>query len=245
MRWEPPVKFTTLTEKRLVSAILDGVFPVDSSLPGERELAAKLGVTRPTLRESLQRMGRDGWIEIQQGRPTRVRNFWEEGNLAVLAAIAENRNSLPADLVHNLLEIRVLMAPEYTRQAIQFNAPHIASILHEYQGLSDDPQIFSSADWELHRQLTLSSRNPIFILILNGFHDLYPALGLRYFSQADARQVSREYYAMLLDHALQGNVQAAGELSHTIMLASIKYWDATIGTTPENLTETIQHSKGN
>ena len=54
----------------------------------ERELAGQLGVTRPTLREALQRMARDGWIKIQHGRSTRVRNFWREGNLGVLSGIA-------------------------------------------------------------------------------------------------------------------------------------------------------------
>ena len=40
-------------EDLLVRSILDGSYPPGASLPGERELAAKLGVSRPTLREAL------------------------------------------------------------------------------------------------------------------------------------------------------------------------------------------------
>ncbi|NLC12537.1 MAG: GntR family transcriptional regulator, partial [Chloroflexi bacterium] len=53
-----PQKPTDLAEKQLLAAILDGSFPIGSLLPPERELAQSLGITRPTLREALQRLAR-------------------------------------------------------------------------------------------------------------------------------------------------------------------------------------------
>ena len=82
--WSAPQKAAEITERRLLDAVLDGTFPVGSKLPPERELAEMLGVTRPTLREALQRLSREGWIEIHHGRSTRVRNYWQEGNLLIL-----------------------------------------------------------------------------------------------------------------------------------------------------------------
>jgi GntR family transcriptional regulator, negative regulator for fad regulon and positive regulator of fabA len=102
--WQPTPKPAEQAEERLVAAILDGTFPIDSNLPAERELCARLGVTRPTLREALQRLSRDGWIEIHHGRPTRVRDYWREGNLAILSAIAAHRAQLPHEFVANLLQ---------------------------------------------------------------------------------------------------------------------------------------------
>ena len=81
MNWNAPEKPAEFAENRLIQAIISGHFPINSNLPAERELAAQLGVTRPTLREALQRIARDGWIEIRHGKPTRVRNYWQEGNL--------------------------------------------------------------------------------------------------------------------------------------------------------------------
>lgn len=49
--WDAPLKVAETTEYRLLDAILDGTFPVDSQLPAERDLAEMLGVTRPTLRK--------------------------------------------------------------------------------------------------------------------------------------------------------------------------------------------------
>ncbi len=64
-------------ESALVDAILDGEFPPGSVLPGERSLATQLGVTRPTLREAIQRLARDGWLTVAHGKPTVVNNFWQ------------------------------------------------------------------------------------------------------------------------------------------------------------------------
>jgi GntR family negative regulator for fad regulon and positive regulator of fabA len=75
MDWQPVQKPAEMAETRLLEAILSGHFPINSNLPGERELAEQIGVTRPTLREALQRLARDGWLDIQQDKPTRVRDY--------------------------------------------------------------------------------------------------------------------------------------------------------------------------
>ena len=113
MHWKALQRPAELAENRLINAIVDGEFPINSTLPPERELAQRLGVTRPTLREALQRLARDGWIEIHHGKSTRVRDYWHEGNLAVLGTIARHQDHLPPDFVPNLLQVRELLAPAY------------------------------------------------------------------------------------------------------------------------------------
>ena len=71
--------------REIIALIASGAYSQGQRLPAERELATQLGVTRPTLREVLQRLARDGWIEIRHGRSTRVRNYWQEGKLGVKA----------------------------------------------------------------------------------------------------------------------------------------------------------------
>mgnify|MGYP000255308314 CR=1 FL=1 len=61
--WPAPVKPAELTYSRLIDAVLDGTFPANSTLPGERQLAELLGVTRSTLREALQRLAGKGAAE--------------------------------------------------------------------------------------------------------------------------------------------------------------------------------------
>lgn len=224
MDWNPPPKPAEITEKRLIEAILDGHFQVNSTLPAERELAEQIGVTRPTLREALQRLARDGWLEINQGKPTRVRNYWVEGNLAVLAEIAKHQDHLPPDFIANLLYIRKLMAPTYTQLAIHNKPTSIIPLLERMQSLPDDPEWYANADWELHNQLTISSGNPIFTLILNGFRDLYPVIGILYFHSRYARDRSHLFYEELLDCARRKDTQRAFDITDQVMRDSIEIW---------------------
>jgi GntR family negative regulator for fad regulon and positive regulator of fabA len=225
MNWSTPEKPAELTESRLVAAFLDGTFPVDSTLPAERELALQLGVTRPTLREALQRLARDGWLQIRQGKPTRVRNYWQEGNLAVLAAIARRRQDLPANFVPDLLSVRVLLAPAYARLAVERAPRCIISLLEESPGSTGTPEVFSSFDWQVHHQLTICSGNPVFTLILNGFQDLYTEMGKLYFSVPETRASSLAFYAGLLEFARAGDADGASRLTEKVMSESLAFWN--------------------
>ena len=222
--WLPPERPAELTERRIITAILDGTFAVDSNLPAERDLSVQLGVTRPTLREALQRLARDGWLEIRQGKPTRVRNYWQEGNLAVLASIAQHGENLPPDFVPWLLSARVLLAPAYTRQAIEKNAVQVESCLSDFGSVPDNPQAFANYDWNLHRQLSILGGNPFFTLFINSVRRLYEILGPRYFALPEARQHSRSWYANLRKCARECNGEEALHLTERIMQESLELW---------------------
>jgi GntR family negative regulator for fad regulon and positive regulator of fabA len=226
MEWEAPLRPAALTEARLIEAILNGHFPIDSTLPAERELASQLGVTRPTLREALQRLARDGWIEIHQGRPTRVRNYWQEGNLGVLGAIARHKNYVPPDFVPNLLSVRLLLAPAYTQMAVENLPATVAELLAGYTDLADTPRAFAEADWELHRRLTIASGNPVFTLILNGFTDLYLNMAMIYFALPQARAHSRAFYHDLHAAAKAHDPLAAEAVTRRVMQDTIDLWQA-------------------
>jgi len=207
-------------ETLLINAILNGDYPIDSTLPAERDLATQLGVTRPTLREALQRLARDGWLDIRHGKPTRVRNYWQEGNLAVLAAIAARQTQLPADFVANLLTVRTLLAPTYTRLAVERAAPDLASLLEPFLDLPDQAEVYAAADWHVHHQMTILSGNPVFTLIFNGFHALYLDMSRRYFAHPAARAHSHAFYAALRACALARDANAAETLCRRVMMES-------------------------
>jgi GntR family negative regulator for fad regulon and positive regulator of fabA len=224
MNWTIPPKPAEITENRLIDAILSGHFPIDTTLPAERELAALLGVTRPTLREALQRLGRDGWIEIRHGRSTRVRDYWHEGNLGVLGAIARRSQGLPDNFVPNLLYVRQVMAPAYTRLAVEHAPEQVLGVLEGHTQLPEQPEAFAAFDWQLHHQLTLASGNPIFTLILNGFCELYQPMARLYFQPLAARARSRKFYADLQAAVQAGDAPAAEAIARQVMADSLELW---------------------
>ncbi|MDP1829114.1 MAG: fatty acid metabolism transcriptional regulator FadR [Archangium sp.] len=211
-------------EGELVSLILSRVFPPDSTLPAERELALKLGVTRPTLREALQRLDRDGWIDVRHGKSTRVRDIWREGGLNVLAAVVRNGGPLPERFVSNLLEVRLAMAPAYARAAVQANARIIAKMLNEADRPAQNAEAFAEFDWVLHSALTRASENPVFTLILNGFGDLYRVMAVLYFEAPAARKASTAFYDALGDAARKQQPERAEKVTREAMQHSLDYW---------------------
>lgn len=224
--WSPPLRPAVYAEQSLISAILDGEFPPNSNLPAERELAARLGVTRPTLREALQRMERDGWLVIQQGKSTKVNDIWVDGGLNVLSALVHSERELPPDFVPNLLAVRQVLAPAYARAAVQNNPQLVSDCLKAAEELDDTPEDFASFDWKLHHTLTVASGNSVFTLILNGFVGFYEHMARLYFKRAEARQASRAFYAALGEAVEAGNAAQAESITRSVMQASLALWQA-------------------
>jgi len=225
--WKPIQKPAEIAETRLISAILEGRFPINSHLPGERELAEILGVTRPTLREVLQRLARDGWLEIQHGKPTRVCDYWEEGRLGVLNTLSEHPEELPENFIPDLLNVRLAMAPMYTTLAVSNASGKVLEILNESQNLNNSPHNFAHFDWRLQHQMTILGGNPVFVLILNGFKDLFLNLAPHYFSNPAARKHSMQYYENLTRAVQDNNVDEARQLTEDVMHESLAFWKQT------------------
>ena len=223
--WSAPEKPAELTYHRLIDAILDGTFPANSTLPAERQLAEMMGVTRSTLREALQRLAADGWLEIQQGKPTRVCDIWTEGNLNILAVLVEHQAVMPAAFVPQLLEVRGALAPVYAREAVRWNAEAATELIDDLSvGLEETPESFAHTDWVLHHRLTVLSTNPVYTLMLNGFAGFYEEMARMYFSIAESRLSSRRFYADLRAAAAAGDAEAAQVVTHEVMQHSITLW---------------------
>jgi GntR family negative regulator for fad regulon and positive regulator of fabA len=229
MSWTAPKRPVDHAEHALITAILDGQFPPGAALPAERALATQLGVTRPTLREALRRLERDGWLAIHQGKSTIVTDFWWEGGLNILAGIVRHSRRLPPDFITNLLRARLDMAPSYTRLAVENNPADVIALLAGYTDLDDSPPAFAAFDWAVQRGLTVASCNPIYALILNSFAEFYEELAVGYFALDDSRASSRAYYADLLAAARQGDSDRAEAITRTIMQTSVALWQQASG----------------
>ena len=158
-------KASNRAERQLVEGMIAGTYPSGSALPGERDLCKQLGVARPALREALQRLARDGWLDIQQGKPTQVNGFMRDGNLNVLINLLQVDITLLPDFVPNLLEIWSLLAPGYAAEAIARQPQEVARLLYGFRGLADRPSPFARAQWRLHRALIDLCGNPVYGLI--------------------------------------------------------------------------------
>lgn len=211
-------------EEYIVDSIWTGRFPPGSLLPAERELSELIGVTRTTLREVLQRLSRDGWLTIQHGKPTKVNNFWETAGLNVLVTMARLDQAGIPKLVDQLLSARTNVSVIYIRGALKANAERSADVLVEFSGLADTADAYSEYDYRLHHQLAFASGNPIYVLILNGFKDLYSRVGKVYFQNEKARRLADEHYAELLELAQQQNYDKVMSCVRSYGARTAKLW---------------------
>ena len=193
-------------EHKLLIDILSNTFPPGSKLPNERDLAAQIGITRPTLREALQRLAREKWLIISHGKQTIVNDYWNNGGLGILATMAKYAEFLPIQFIPDLLDFRIDLLVACAKGAIQ-NAPEkILSSLVKAGQLGDDAIAFTQFDWSLQLLMANLSNNMIYPLILNDFSESYKQLGNIYFKFKEARENSLKYYS-----DLEKDIQTGGE----------------------------------
>lgn len=107
-----PVRRHTVADdvfEQLVAEV-SGLTPGEH-LPSERRLADVLGVSRPVVREALQRLAHAGLVEVRQGDATTVRDFRRDGGLDLLARLLVPAGQLDVRVARSILEARYLVGP--------------------------------------------------------------------------------------------------------------------------------------
>lgn len=216
-------------EQQILEKIISGGYPAGKALPSERELAVELKVTRPTLREVLQRLARDGWLDIRHGKPTIVRKYMEDGNLAILSTLAEKVETFPAEMVEQVLRTRLMLAPEYTRLAITHASADVEKALQGIAEGSDDPALLAKLDHQMQKVLTRLSGNSILVLTVNNLETLYIKALTVFYQNEEARKQARVYFRMVYKAARAGEPDAAEAITRRVMLESIQLWEGTKG----------------
>jgi GntR family negative regulator for fad regulon and positive regulator of fabA len=218
-----PLRPTQHAEHILVTSILNGTYPSGSTLPNERSLAEQMGVTRPTLRETMQRLANEGWLKIQHGKATMVNNFWQEGGLSLLSTLSKYGDYLPNGFVTHLLEVRVTLLPEVASLAAQHQPTKIVAHLVHAPHPAYQSETFANYDWDLQILMARNCNNPIYLLILNDFALIFRNMALRYFKMEKARNASQTYYKDLLQ-AIKQKDDAIGKIVKNAMQQSIEIW---------------------
>lgn len=217
---QAPLKPAGQAEQILIQKILSGEYPPNSNLPAERQLVEILGVTRPTLREVLQRLARNGWLEIHHGRSTRVREILSEGSLSLLGA-ATRVGPIDPSLIAGYQEIRILLAPVYTRQAIEKNSSDAHMLVQSLADIPEDAAGTALADWRLHYGLAVLSGNPIYALLLKDLQGFSEKVMEEVFANTGTSQKVRTAYRMIGKAARAGEPDAAEAIMRRILQDSL------------------------
>lgn len=211
-------------KKSLIRSILEGEYQINTPLLPERELASKFRVGRPTVREALQSLDRDGWISVRKGMPAIVNDYWTSGNLMTIVNILEFYDEVPDIFIEYMLGLRTAITPTYIKEAVCHRPVKAIACFVQLEELKDEAEAFAIFDWELQRNLARLSPNPIYLLFINSFEDIYVPLATKYFTVPYYREVTRDYYHELLAAILKGDLMSTEQITRTMMEKSIQLW---------------------
>lgn len=218
------VKPAQFAEHELIKAIVGNEWTPGQNLPPERELSELLGVTRPTLREVLQRLSRDGWLTIKHGRPTVVNDYKNDGGLGVLKSLANFNELASKPLIRDWLEFRVLILPDLACKTIRSKPDDIIEILNNIPNINTKSEEFAAFDWDLQMFMIKHSKNSIAKMLYNDLADIYHKESAVYFDNEQTRKKSLAYYLALKDAVLK-NKKDIKDLIKQSMQESFMIWE--------------------
>lgn len=160
--------------RRVREAILRGDHPAGTDLPGERDLARTLGVSRLTLRAGLSRLEAEGLVRAVHGSGTRVLDYRESGGIEVMAhlvAMGAGGSAAALSTLGDLLELRRVLAVEAVGLAAVRSTPDELAALRAHldaqAGLVHDAARWVAADLEFARMVARASHNAALVLVTN------------------------------------------------------------------------------
>jgi DNA-binding FadR family transcriptional regulator len=188
--------------EQLLSEVMGGELGPGESRPSERRLPEVLGVSRPAVREALQRLSHAGLVEVRQGDTTTVRDFRRFGGLDLLPRLLVPGGELDLKVARSILEARLHVGPKIAELAAQRGPKTLGAELDKSVAAleaDDDPVERQRRAVEFWQLLVDGADSITFRLMFNSMLAAYePALeALAVVMSAEVEQVSA--YAALAE----------------------------------------------
>lgn len=170
-----PIKQSKLSDEivlQIQNSIKNRELQPNDVLPSEREMAKMLNVSRPPLREALNKLEAMGFIEIHRGRRVLVKSIGESILPGALAkAMAEDVN-----LTRQLLEVRKVLESWATSQACRFATDEelkdLEDICSDMYNDFQKPDFGLGSDAKFHMAIYKATHNVVFTHLMSTLFDL-------------------------------------------------------------------------
>jgi GntR family transcriptional repressor for pyruvate dehydrogenase complex len=222
----PKLKKQTLVEDfitRFEEMIISGKLSIGDKLPSERDLATRLGVSRPVVHEGLLDLAAKGLVARSSKGGAVINDYRRDGSLFMLNSLLNFRDgALEPKLAENTIEFRFLVEVENARLAAQKctgeQLDAMRAILEaEKQAVITDYETIAQLDFEFHLLIAMATDNIFYSLLLNSFKPLY-LNGVRLFYSNP--QVAPEvfgFHAQLIEAFASHDEKLAVEVMHRML----------------------------
>ena len=157
--------------QELLKLIGSGRLAPGERLPGERQLAEMMNVSRVSIRSALQQLKAKGLITSVQGGGTRVAKAAEEIERGLSSLVRANSNNLS-----ELIEIRSMLEVWAARRAAETATEEqrltIKRAVLEMGSLTTDDARFAESDLEFHLAIAKASGSAIYLHLMGMLEDV-------------------------------------------------------------------------
>jgi DNA-binding FadR family transcriptional regulator len=186
--------------------IFNGVYPIGSRVPSERNLADTYNVSRITVRDALRNLTQQGLLIKKPKSGTYVNDYRRETSISLLLGIMKSTSHIDTDILDSVLEIRKVFEVHLAGKAVlRFDREDLARF-GELLAIMEDGdvgvEILSEADVALHELIVNRGGNLIARLVFNSAKPLYEYY-VHFFYSIEGSREAMKLYRCLYDAALR------------------------------------------
>jgi DNA-binding FadR family transcriptional regulator len=142
-----------------------GAWTVGDRIPSEHELAGRLGVSRPAVREAIRALSHVGVLEVRRGDGTFVRTTVDPRPLLRKVELATLRDVFEVQLAYDVQAAKLA-----ARRRTDDDLARLEVLLRD-RDAAEDPVAFGEADAAFHLCVAEMSSNPLLAEAFRFFQD--------------------------------------------------------------------------
>ena len=204
-----PEKLSSAVVRQIEQLILRGILRPGERLPSERELAERLGVSRPSLREAIAHLQDAGLLSARAGAGVYVADVLGNAFAPALVALFSRHDEAVFDYLSFRRDMEALAAERTAKHASDTDLAVIQAIFDKMEDAHNkrQPDEEAQLDAQFHMAIIEASHNVVMLHMMRSMYDLLRG-GVFYNRQVMFKQ--RTSRAALLDQhrAINAGLQA-------------------------------------
>lgn len=199
---------------KILEQIISGDLSIGERLPPEREIAAKMKISRTIVHSGIIELASKGILTVHPRKGTYVNDYRREGTVAILDTLFNYSGKLDEKIFDSLISTRYLLEVENARLAAlnrtDDNLEAMAAILKKEDMVSGkDIDEIVSLDFSFHHEIAIATKNVIYPLLIKSMESTYKTLTREFFSGSLVYKTVFAYHKKLYKAIKEGSDKKA------------------------------------
>ena len=169
-----PERVALSIKTQIEALILRGILRPGERLPSERDLASQMGVSRPSLREALADLERDGLVETRRGSGAYVAQVLGSAFAPPLVRLFSTHSEALFDYLSFRRDLEGLAAERAARHASETDLKVIGAIFAKMEAahVNRAPKEEAALDADFHLAIVEASHNVVMLHMMRSMFDM-------------------------------------------------------------------------